>query len=286
MTRIGFIGGGNMANAIIGGLIVAGYKASDMIVSDPWEPSRQKLEKDYQVTTTTDNNETIRFNDKPCDVIILAVKPQVMKQVAQGIAHTCQQFKPLIITIAAGITIPDLSRWLLFGASDNTPPAIVRVMPNTPALTQQGATGMFAGSSVTALQKQLAFDILSSISKKSYWVEREALLDVVTGVSGSGPAYFFLMVEAMEKVGVELGLPLELARGLAAQTCLGAGHMLMATGEDPCDLRRKVTSPNGTTEAGIKSLEASQFPAAVALAVKKATERSAELGHILGQQVV
>ncbi|KAI8904380.1 pyrroline-5-carboxylate reductase dimerization-domain-containing protein [Gorgonomyces haynaldii] len=282
--KIGFIGGGNMANAIIGGLLKAGLKAENIIASDPWEPSRQKLQDDFKIKTTVDNNQVIDFG---CDVVVFAVKPQVMKQVAQGIARSFQQKKPLVITIAAGITIPDLGRWLLFEAPQDQPkPSIVRCMPNTPALVQEGATGMYAGLSVTGEQKHLAEQILQSISKKAYWVQNEALLDVVTGVSGSGPAYFFLMVECLEQAGIDLGLPREVARGLASQTCLGAGMMLLQTGEDPAELRRKVTSPKGTTEAGIKSLEESGMREAFKKCVQRATERGAELGHVLGQQVL
>ncbi|KAH9246946.1 pyrroline-5-carboxylate reductase [Batrachochytrium salamandrivorans] len=130
----------------------------------------------------------------------------------------------------------------------------------------------------------MAFAVLKSVSKRNYWVDSEALLDVVTGVSGSGPAYFFLLVECLEAAGVKLGLPVDVARGLAVQTCLGAGRMLDSTGEDPAELRRKVTSPNGTTEAALKSLEGSGIRAIFAEAVQRATERSAELGNLLGKQ--
>lgn len=149
----------------------------------------------------------------------------------------------------------------------------------------EGATGVYASSDVSDSQKEQAFSVLKSISKSIYWVDREGLLDVVTGISGSGPAYFFLMVEALENAGVELGLPLEVARGLASQTCLGAGKMLTTSTDSPAELRRKVTSPKGTTEAAIKSFEDDNFRAVIAKAVKAATDRGDELGRILGAQV-
>jgi pyrroline-5-carboxylate reductase len=278
--KISFIGGGNMANAIIGGLLTAGYIASNVIVSDPYEPTRQHLEKTFQVKTTTNNDDTIYAKNQ---VLILAVKPQVMKQVAEGIALKVQEFQPLIITIAAGITITDLSRWLKAGPNPKEP-VLVRCMPNTPALVGEGATGVFAPS-ISQEQRQLASSVLQSISKSLFWVEKESLLDVVTGVSGSGPAYFFLLVEALEQAGVALGLPLDVARGLAAQTCMGAGKMLTTTTDTPSELRRKVTSPNGTTHAAIESFESNQFRDIVSKAVKAATDRGDELGKILGGSV-
>lgn len=283
--RIGFIGGGNMAGAMIGGLIQSGYQSSFMTVAEPWEEARLRLKSQFAVKTTTTNTEAVfdASTGKPADVLVLAVKPQVMKTVAEGIAALVQQHKPLVISIAAGIAIEDLKRWLMNGQPVDEP-AIVRCMPNTPALVVEGATGVFAAQSVSEKQKQIAFAILESVSKRTYWVASEYLLNVVTGISGSAPAYFFLLVECLEAAGVELGLPKDVARGLASQTALGAGKMLISTGEDPADLRKKVTSPNGTTERAIQSLEASGMRQAFADAVKRATERSVELGDILGKQ--
>ncbi|KAJ3348424.1 hypothetical protein HDU91_006562 [Kappamyces sp. JEL0680] len=280
-VKVSFIGGGNMANAIIGGLIAAGYSSSGMVVSDPYEPTRLGLEKNYGVKTTVDNNETITSEGT---VLILAVKPQVMKTVAQGIAAAVQKYSPLVITIAAGITVSDLTKWLTTGSSAKAA-SIVRCMPNTPALVGEGATGVYATDNVTPAQRTTAFSVLQSISKSIYWVDKESLIDVVTGVSGSGPAYFFLMVEALEAAGVELGLPLEVARGLASQTCVGAGKMLVTSSDTPAELRRKVTSPNGTTEAAVKSFERDEIRQIIARAVKAAADRGGELGQILGAQV-
>ncbi|KAL2916523.1 hypothetical protein HK105_203956 [Polyrhizophydium stewartii] len=282
--RIGFIGGGNMAGAIIGGLVKSGFSAANMVVSEPFEEARNRLEQQFGVHVTADNAQAIAHQGRAVDVVILAVKPQVMKLVAEGIAPAVQAHRPLVISIAAGITIPDLSRWLLTGAAGAAELAIVRCMPNTPALVVEGATGMFAAPGVSDAQKAMAAAVLESVSKRNYWVANESLIDVVTGVSGSGPAYFFLLVECLEAAGVQLGLPADVARGLAAQTCLGAGRMLEATGEDPAELRRKVTSPKGTTEAALNSLEASGIRGIFVEAVNRATERGAELGQIMGQQ--
>ncbi|EGF80356.1 hypothetical protein BATDEDRAFT_24855 [Batrachochytrium dendrobatidis JAM81] len=285
--RLGFIGGGNMAGAIIGGLLKSGLSASNIIVSEPWDEARARLVSRFKVQVTTSNTQAIAFTNQsqttPVDVLILAVKPQVMRSVAEGISDAVLTHKPLIVSIAAGITISNLLKWLTCSAKKGMTesPAIVRCMPNTPALVVEGATGMYAAPSVTTNQKEIVSAVLKSVSKQNYWVKEESLLDVVTGISGSGPAYFFLLVECLEAAGVKLGLPADVARGLAAQTCLGAGRMLTDTGEDPAELRRKVTSPNGTTEAALNSLEGNKIRAIFAEAVQRATERSAELGSLL-----
>jgi pyrroline-5-carboxylate reductase len=178
-TKIGFIGGGNMANAIIGGLIAAGFNVNDIVVSEPFEVARANLTKQYGVKTIVDNSKTISNSDS---VLILAVKPQVMKQVATGIVDMVKEYRPLIISIAAGITCTDLSKWLT-NASINPSPSIIRAMPNTPALVSEGATGMFAYNCKDD-QKIIAFSILKSVSKTLYWVENESLIDAVTALSG------------------------------------------------------------------------------------------------------
>lgn len=170
-----------MAGAIIGGLVACGYPASNIFVSEPWEEARSKLESSFKVKTTTDNSAAITFSgERPADLVVLAVKPQVMKGVAEGIAQAVLKTKPVVVSIAAGITLPDFARWL--GGDRSIP--LVRVMPNTPALVSEGATGLFAGENVSEEQKALAFNVLGAVSKSTYWVEKEELLDVVTGVSG------------------------------------------------------------------------------------------------------
>lgn len=269
-----------MATAIIAGLIAAGFPASNMSVSEPYDELRKKLQTTYNVFTTQSNDQVIAHG--PADIVILAVKPQVMKNVATGISSVVQQYKPLILSIAAGITAFDLDRWLT-QTPGSVSPSIIRAMPNTPALVSEGATAVWANPSVSEDQKNLAFNVLAAISKSTYYVATENLIDVVTGLSGSGPAYFFLLIECIEKAAINLGLPAEVARGLAAQTCKGAGVMAVSTGEDPSELRRKVTSPNGTTQAGIESAEAAGVRKLWEDVVIAATKRSEELGVLMGK---
>ncbi|KAI8837341.1 pyrroline-5-carboxylate reductase dimerization-domain-containing protein [Chytridium lagenaria] len=241
-------GGGNMAGSMIGGMIAKGFSASNIFVSEPVSELGSKLKDKYGVNVTNDNNAALHFttssSSSHADVVVLAVKPQVLKVVSEGISESVQKLKPLVISIAAGIRVDDLARWLSASPSTHEPlpgavrPSIVRVMPNTPALVLEGASGLWAGS-----------------EREGFLVEKESLLDVVTGVSGSGPAYFFYLLEAMENAGVAQGLPRDVARGLAAQTCLGAGKMAVSQLEDPSILRKNVTSPNGTTAAAIKTFD-------------------------------
>jgi len=285
-----------MANAIIGGLVSAGVSPKGIFVSDPYEPSRRNLEKSYGVHTTDRNNDLVTSEGT---ILVLAVKPQVMKAVAEGIAAQVARFKPLVVSIAAGVNVDDLATWLSpslnlnpsasagagAGAESTSPsrPAIIRCMPNTPSLVSEGATGLYATQQVSQAQKDDAYKVMSSVSKV-YWVDSESLIDAVTGVSGSGPAYFFLIVEALENAGIEMGLPRDVAQGLAAQTCLGAGKMLTTSPDSAAELRRKVTSPNGTTHAAIESLEGDKIREIVARAGKAAYDRGQELGKILGAQ--
>ncbi|KAJ3273099.1 hypothetical protein HK104_004331 [Borealophlyctis nickersoniae] len=263
-----------MAIAIIGGLLAKGYPPTHISVSEPNESARTSISQKYGVPTFASNTDAVTSG--PADVIVLAVKPQIIKDVATALVPTVQKHNPLVISIAAGIRASDLARWL---GGDNIP--VVRVMPNTPALVGEGATGMFAAGSVSADQKEVAMSVLGAVSKKAYWVEREELIDVVTGLSG--PAYFFLMVECLASAATHLGLPPSVARGLASQTCLGAGKMLVDTDEDPAELRRKVTSPNGTTEAAVKSLLESGAREAFKKAVEAGAKRGEELGELFGK---
>lgn len=263
--KIAFIGGGNMASAIIGGLIKNGFNANRITVADPYPPSLERLQNDFAVNTTDDNNAAI----KNADLVVLAVKPQQMQQVCSHIKTAINEQNPLVLSIAAGITTDMFALWL-------GDVALVRAMPNTPALVQTGATGIFANVKVSDTQKQSAFELLSAIGM-SEWVDAEAMLDAVTAVSGSGPAYFFLLIEAMQAAGVKLGLDSETAKNLSIQTALGAAKMAANSEDTPAELRRKVTSPNGTTEAAIHSFEAAGFSEMVENALKAADTRSKTL---------
>jgi pyrroline-5-carboxylate reductase len=263
--KIAFIGGGNMASAIIGGLINNGFNARNITVADPYPPSLERLQNDFAVNTTDDNNAAV----KGADLVVLAVKPQQMQEVCSNIKAVIAEASPLVLSIAAGITTDMFKLWL-------GDVALVRAMPNTPALVQTGATGIFANAEVSDAQKQSASELLSAIGI-SEWVESEALLDAVTAVSGSGPAYFFLLIEAMQAAGEKLGLDSETAKSLSIQTALGAAKMAASSQDSPAELRRKVTSPNGTTEAAIKSFEADGFADMVEKALNAADTRSKTL---------
>lgn len=269
---IAFIGAGNMATSIIGGLLAKDASRGTLSASDPSEQALERLKASMPVVkTSVDNNEAIN----KANVIVLAVKPQVMEAVARDIADTVQQTKPLVISIAAGIEITSLDQWL----GGNT--AIVRCMPNTPALVGMGATALFANQHVEQEQKQLAHNILRSVGV-ALWVEEEKQLDAVTAVSGSGPAYFFLVMEAMQQAGENLGLSPENAKLLTLQTALGSAQMAITSDVDTAELRRRVTSPAGTTEKAIESFEAAGLREMFEQAMIAARDRSEELAKALG----
>lgn len=272
-AQISFVGGGNMASAIIGGLLAKDISKQHIYVAEPWDVNRDKMAA-LGVRTTADNVEASR----DADIVIIAVKPQVAKVACTelGAAWADRERLPLVISIAAGITVASYVEWFSQG-SGRTPP-IVRVMPNTPALVGEGASGLFANEGVSADEKDLATALLASVSRAAEWVDKESLLDVVTGISGSGPAYFFAFVEHLITAGTSLGLSEEQATRLAKQTALGAGKMLVEATEDPAQLRKNVTSPNGTTHAALVSFENDGLKDIVGRAVKAATDRAEELG--------
>ncbi|KAJ3119252.1 hypothetical protein HK100_000399 [Physocladia obscura] len=268
-----------MAKAMIAGLLAAGHPAGNITVTEPQETTLALLRTGFPgVRTSTDNAAAI-FGSH---VIVLATKPQVLKAVAEALVaplKTESTNNPLILSIAAGIRVADLARWLDYKT-------IVRVMPNTPALVSEGASGLYASQSVSEKQKDLAFAVCASFSKLAYWLDKEQLLDVVTGTSGSGPAYFLYLCEAMVEAAVEQGMPREIARGLVAQTCLGVGKMTLSQLDTEFSvLRRNVTSPKGTTEAGIKVFDDNNVKQHMKDCVVAATKRADELGDILGSQV-
>ncbi|MCE5234295.1 MAG: pyrroline-5-carboxylate reductase [Xanthomonadaceae bacterium] len=271
MNRIAFIGGGNMARSLIGGLVRTGTAGAAIAVAEPRADAREALAREFGVGAWADNAEAARG----ADVLLLAVKPQMMRQVCEGLASTVQAGRPLVISIAAGIRLIQLERWL----GGRLP--VVRCMPNTPALIGAGATGLVANARVSAPQRAEAEHILGAAGL-AVWIDDEAQMDTVTALSGSGPAYFFLLVEALEDAAARQGLPRETARRLAIQTCLGAGRMLGEDGEPPAALRQRVTSPGGTTQAALDAFAAGGFAALVAAAVAAATRRGGELSAQLG----
>ncbi|HCS27575.1 MAG TPA: pyrroline-5-carboxylate reductase [Spongiibacteraceae bacterium] len=268
---IAFIGGGNMASSIIGGLTASGVKAADIWASDPVPESLQRLTQVAAVNTTSDNATAI----KQADVLVLAVKPQIMKSVCESVTDSVQARKPLIISIAAGIESASLENWL----GGNLP--VVRCMPNTPALVRCGATGLHANAAVSTEQRQRAENILAAVGTVQ-WFDQESALDAVTAVSGSGPAYFFLVMEAMQNAALDLGLSPEQAKALTLQTALGAATMAADSEVDVAELRRRVTSPNGTTEKAVAALEAGGLRDIFTTAITAARDRSVELARELG----
>ena len=263
---ITFIGGGNMARSLIAGLIRQGVPAAHIHVAEPVAELREKLAADFGVQTY-DNAAAAAAQG---NTWLLAVKPQVLREVCQSLQVLAQAQEPLVISIAAGITSPQLQRWL-----GGTLP-MVRAMPNTPALLGAGVTGLYATPAVDARQHAQAERVLASAGR-TVWIDDEAQMDSVTAVSGSGPAYVFLLAEAMEAAGIAQGLPADAARTLVVQTLLGASRMLDEAGESPTELRRRVTSPNGTTQAAIESFQAGGFEALVEKALRAAQVRGQEL---------
>jgi len=270
--KIGFIGGGNMANSLISGLIASGHSAQQIWVSDSDQEKLSSLATSLHINTSATNDALIA----EVDVVVLAVKPQAIAAVIKDSIDSFNKAKILLVSIAAGINQASLSKWL--GADK----AIVRCMPNTPALVQTGATGLHANQNVTEEQHDLAENIMRSVGI-SVWVENESELDAVTAVSGSGPAYFFLLMEAMEKSALELGLSKDTAQLLIEQTALGAARIALESTESPGELRHKVTSPGGTTEQAIKTFEQGGFTDLVKKALQAANDRSISLSKELGE---
>lgn len=260
-----------MAGSLIKGLVADGYPAANIWVSDLDESKLKVYREQVGVNATTNNNELV----KAVSIVILAVKPQALKSVAKEIRETVEEGAPLIVSIAAGIRSKDIANWLGGEA------AIVRCMPNTPALVGSGATGLYANDQVSAEQNDQAESIMRSVGL-IVWVDGEELLDAVTAISGSGPAYYFLMMESMEKAAVEMGLSQASARLLVHQTAFGAAKLAMEASDSPETLRIKVTSPGGTTERAIASFEENGFREMVGSAVSAARKRSVDLSDELG----
>jgi pyrroline-5-carboxylate reductase len=271
-ATMAFLGTGNMCGSIIGGLIAEGYNPADITATRRSEERLQALKGEFGIQTSTDNIAAVANHD----VIILGVKPQMMKELCDQIKDQVQISKPLVISVAAGLTAETLERWL----GGNV--ALVRTMPNTPSLVRCGAAGLYANASVSQEQKAVAEKMLQAVGI-ALWVDEEAQIEAVTGVSGSGPAYFFLMMEAMQKAGEEVGLSPEVSRQLTLQTALGAARMASESDVDAAELRRRVTSPGGTTEQAIKTFNEGGIHDLFAKAVKASSDRGKELSKLLDQ---
>ncbi len=271
-TVVGFIGVGNMGYALIKGLINSGYPSENIKACDANEDLLQKRSKEFGINVYIDNAELL----KACDVVVLAVKPQVLTKVCTGLRNLITP-NHLVISIVAGIRANDINRWL--GGEF----ALVRSMPNTPALMQQGITGMFANKLVSDEQKSIVSTILSTVGQ-CFWVKEENLIDAITAISGSGPAYFFLLMQSMTQAAIALGLDKETASALSVQTGYGASMMAVESGENPQTLRQNVTSPNGTTQAAIESFQDLNFEGIVAAATRAAYDRAHEISIELGEK--
>ena len=269
-VKIGFIGGGNMASALIGGLLKLVDQPQQIHVVDLNPSGLQKLQQQFGVSTSEVMDQRLR----ELDVIVFAVKPQNMREVVQGFAPFLTQ--QLLLSVAAGIRASDISRWL--GGYE----LIARAMPNTPAMLGLGMSGLFGLEALSAEQRQHTDTIMQAVGK-TVWVENEAMIDAVTAVSGSGPAYVFYFIEAMQEAAMALGFSAEDANTLVLQTVRGAAELAVESNEPVSVLRERVTSKGGTTYAALCSFEESQTKAIVTKAIKAAADRGRELGDEFGR---
>lgn len=270
-STICFIGAGNMSLSLMGGLLASGYPKDKILATDPSADRRQEVTQSLGILCLESNTETAA----QADIILLAVKPQQLEPVCKELADTVKAKGALVISIAAGVRTSDIAFWLGGEA------AIVRTMPNTPALIRSGATGLFATASVSDAQKDQAENILRAAGL-TVWVPQESDLDIVTAISGSGPAYYFLFMEAMQAAGQKLGLDESTARLLTIQTAFGAAKMALESPDDCATLRQKVTSPNGTTEKAIQTFEQHDLRAIIEEAMTAAKDRAISLADELG----
>lgn len=273
MTRqqIVFIGGGNMTRSLAGGLVADGYPPERIRATDPDADQRERLAGRLGIEVGDDNRAAVA----DADVVVLAVKPQILREVAVDLGPALAARCPLVISIAAGVRIGDVGRWLGYDGPS------VRCMPNTPALLQSGVTVLYPNAQVDADQRDAAESILRAVGTV-IWLDDEALLDTVTAVSGGGPAYFFLFMEALEAAAVARGLGADQARLLVVETALGAARMALESGDDPATLRASVTSKGGTTAEALAELERGDLAGMVDRAIGAAAARAAELGDRLG----
>jgi len=269
---IAFIGSGNMSRSLIGGLIANGLKPEQLFATDPDAEQRDAITKQFEIATFANNEDAVA----KADVILLAVKPQVMHDVVSAIANSIEGTSKLIISIAAGVTLDSIIEWL------DKPAAVVRVMPNTPALIQAGAAALYANEHTSEAQKNTAEAMMRSVGT-AIWLDNEQQMDAVTALSGSGPAYFFYFMEAMEKAAIELGISEENARLLTIETAVGASKMALLSSHDPATLRKQVTSPGGTTEQALNTFIEGKMNELVQKAMAAAKQRSIELSKSFGK---
>ncbi len=267
MTELCLVGGGNMATALAGGLVSQGFPARQLYCAEPLAAARERiLAAAPGMRVSADNAEAL----ENAGLVVLAVKPQVLETVLRDAAALLRRREPLLISIVAGVRLATMEEWL------GAPLPMVRCMPNTAALVHCSASVLFANARVSAAQKEEARRILAAVGR-TWWAETEEQLDAVTAISGSGPAYFFLLMESLQEAARELGLPAELGTALSVQTALGAARMADESGVGVRELRQRVTSPGGTTERALQVLEERGLEAAFLEAARAAAERSREL---------
>ena len=271
-SKITFIGGGNMARSLIGGLVATGMSNKDISVSEPKADLREKLSKNFGVNALEENASAVMG----ANVIVLAVKPQILQEVVTPLGALVAEARPLLISVAAGVTCSSIERWV------GGDPALIRVMPNTPALIGAGISALYANNNVSDGQGTLAEKIMAAVGK-TVWIEEETLMDAVTAVSGSGPAYFFYVMQAIHNAAVREGLDAQTARLLSLETALGAARLAVESTEEPGSLQQQVTSPGGTTEAAIKVLDDAGVRDTLQQAVSAARARGGELAKLLDQ---
>lgn len=271
--EVGFIGAGNMAGALIGGMIDKGLPADKVMVFDPDTGKTGALRDQFAVQIAGDNGELLRR----CDIVVLAIKPQVMRQVLTPLSGSLPDAPPLIISVAAGIRVASIEQWLGRSLS------VIRVMPNTPSLVGVGASGLYANERVTAEQRTTTETLMQSVGVTA-WVDDEQQLDTVTGVSGGGPAYFMLFMEAMVEAAAARGLDRDAAHALVVQTCRGAAELAGRSTESLEQLRINVTSPGGTTERALATMQDAGIHAIIRDAVNAAADRADELATTLAEE--
>lgn len=269
--QIVFIGGGNMARSLVGGLVAAEYPPERIRVTDPSEDKRNELASTFGVATAADNAYAV--ND--ADVVVFAVKPQGLHEVVTALAASLAERVPLVVSIAAGVRERDISRWLGYDGP------VIRCMPNTPALYQSGMTALYANANTSAEQRELAHEMIETAGEV-IWLDDERDMDTVTAVSGSGPAYFFALMEALEAAAHQRGIPADKARTLATHTAFGAARMALGWDDGPGDLRARVTSKGGATAEALAVLERGDLAGLLDRAVGAAADRARELGDDLG----
>lgn len=266
-TKVGLIGGGNMGRAIAGGLLRGGMHATDLMIAEPLPEQCDLLRKELYGIMVTEENQTVAA---AADILLFSVKPQILKSVCQNLTDVVQQSRPLIMSIAAGPKIEDIDRWLAGGLS------IVRVMPNQPALIDQGISALFANDQTSVSGRDMAETIMTAVGQV-VWLDSESKMDAVTAISGTGPSYFYLLIDCMIEAGIKSGIDPETARTLAVETARGATSLASAETESMSSLIERVRSPGGTTTAAFEQLDAADVRGIFAAAINAAERRAAEL---------